>query len=176
MGTRSWRMAALAVLLIPISVAAPPDPPAYVGAATCGTCHTGAFTSWAGSDHSRAALVFGRAMGKEMMRQASARNLRFSCRGCHAPPDTTAPALFREGFRREDGVQCETCHGPGSLHVQRRIDGSTIATVQSTLPARADTTFCLTCHRAGKPLHDSRIMRTPPFNMSTFWRRIQHGR
>ncbi len=165
-----------AVFLAPLRTAAPPESPAYVGAEMCGRCHTSAFASWAGGDHSRAALVFGTRAGMAMMATARNRGLQVSCRACHAPPDTVAPALFRESFRREDGVQCETCHGPGSLHVQQRMGKVSGVIPTGLVPARADTAFCLTCHRAGKPLHDPEMMRTPPFDMALFWKRIQHGR
>ncbi len=173
---RSVVIGVLAVHLIPVQATAPPESPAYVGAETCGRCHTAAFTSWAGGDHSRAALVFGMRAGREMMARAGTAGFQLSCRACHAPPDTVAPISPDGSFRSEDGVQCETCHGPGSLHVQLRTAPESDSTRSGLVPVRADTAFCLSCHRAGKPLHDATALRTPRFDKSLFWKRIQHRR
>jgi len=57
-------------------------------------------------------------------------------------------------FRIEDGVQCETCHGPGSLHAEShrsagRSEGASTGIVALRKP---DHGHCLTCH-LHKPSH-----------------------
>ncbi|MBI2896669.1 MAG: hypothetical protein HYY06_24135 [Deltaproteobacteria bacterium] len=87
-------------------VAAAPGSPSYIGGARCAECHEDAVTFWRGTKHAHAftTLVDG---GKEL-------DLR--CVGCHVtgyrrPGGSTA--LYNETLR---AVQCEACHGPGSLH------------------------------------------------------------
>jgi len=42
------------------------------------------------------------------------------CLACHATAADEGPRWTTETFRLDDGVQCEHCHGPGSLHVPYR--------------------------------------------------------
>ena len=42
------------------------------------------------------------------------------CLGCHAASGEEGPRWTMPSFRIADGVQCETCHGAGSLHVDAR--------------------------------------------------------
>src|SRR5262249_45302394 len=93
-----------------------PPPPAepgeatYVGGAACAKCHKPAVELWHKTVHAQAwkTLV-------EVDKQYD-----YDCIGCHAT-----------GFQRAGGanlatvekqglvdVQCETCHGPGSIHVK----------------------------------------------------------
>ena len=70
-----------------------------------------------------------------------------------------------KSFHPEDGVQCEACHGPGSLHVKAMKAGR--MTEEAMLPKPKGKRFCMTCH-AGVP-HP-----TGKFNYKKFWRRVAH--
>ena len=61
------------------------------------------------------------------------------CATCHAD----VARSFQHAFHAQQGVQCEECHGPGSLHVQG--DVSKIISLRNRPPAEANG-VCLRCH------------------------------
>lgn len=112
-----------------------PPPPAagqagYVGIEACADCHEEAVELWNTTVHAR---------GYETLVAAN-KQFDLSCVGCHVT-----------GFREPGGsevvenhhlqsVQCEQCHGPGSLHVE---DPSS-----ANIRLEAPSSVCLSCHTA----------------------------
>ncbi len=105
-----------------------PGAPSYVGMEACADCHEEAVAFWKTTVHERA---------YETLVSAN-KQFDLSCVGCHVT-----------GFRQPGGsevvenhnlqdVQCEQCHGPGSLHVE----GPTTANIR----LQAESSVCLTCH------------------------------
>jgi hypothetical protein len=110
-----------------------PPPPAkgqagYVGVDACADCHDEAVTMWKSTIHAR---------GYETLVTAN-KQYDLSCVSCHVT-----------GFRQPGGsevvenhhlqaVQCEQCHGPGSLHVE---DPSA-----ANIRLEAPSSVCLDCH------------------------------
>jgi hypothetical protein len=126
----------------------------YVGTEKCLACHQSAAAVWKDSTHARAFATL-------MDPKADADP---KCIGCH----TIGFGRF-SGYRREFGaaklanVGCESCHGPGSLHV-RQCEGD--RTVNFTFrPLGAGD--CAKCHYG----EFSR-----PFDWDQFWPAIQHGK
>lgn len=81
----------------------------YVGGETCDDCHSDAVEFWAKSRHAGAweTLVH------------RGQQFDFDCIGCHVTGwerPGGANLAFNEKLR---DVQCETCHGPGSIHVEK---------------------------------------------------------
>ena len=126
----------------------------YVGNATCLKCHPTASAVWSKSGHATA-------FASLVERKADADP---KCVGCH-----TIGFGTRTGYRRESGesklvdVGCESCHGPGSLHAQRRDGGSSNEFTYRPL----DAGDCQKCHYG----EFSR-----PFNWNDFWPPIRHGK
>lgn len=126
----------------------------YVGSHRCLSCHPSAAAVWAQSHHSSA-------FDSLVRREADADP---NCVGCH-----TVGFGSPSGYRREFGdrqfvhVGCESCHGPGSLHV-RRYDGE--PTLEFTYRPLGEGD-CRQCHYG----EFSR-----PFDWDTLWPRIQHGK
>lgn len=89
------------------------------------------------------------------------------CMDCHATGADEGRRWWAATFHVEDGVQCEACHGPGSLHVEW-IDHSeprdSTGTGERPMDAangdirRADRSFCHTCH-VEKPSHKEVLER-----------------
>src|SRR5450759_2825095 len=63
------------------------------------------------------------------------------CANCHAE-DATA---YRHAFHAQQGVECEDCHGNGSLHVEGGGDKSKIVSFPQRSPRDANG-VCLGCH------------------------------
>lgn len=103
----------------------------YVGMEECAFCHKDAVAFWSKTVHTKAweTLV---AAGKE---------LDYDCVKCHVtgweqPGGSTL--AFNESLR---DVQCEVCHGPGSLHVA--ADGKE---KKSSLVRATPEDVCIRCH------------------------------
>ncbi len=126
----------------------------YAGTEKCLACHPSAAAVWKDSPHARA-------FGTLMEPKADADP---KCIGCH----TIGFGRF-SGYRREFGagklanVGCESCHGPGSLHVRQREGDGTVNFTFRPLGAGD----CAKCHYG----EFSR-----PFNWDQFWPAIKHGK
>lgn len=88
----------------------------YLGIDACSSCHREAREVWEGTRHSRAYGTL----------QDGFKEFNLDCVGCHVtgygkPGGSTV--THNDKLR---GVQCESCHGPGSLHVKKPRDKSLI--------------------------------------------------
>jgi hypothetical protein len=112
---------------------APEGAPTYVGAKACATCHAAAFAFWQqqtvrgpGKDKDGKAIerVMGHAHAWRTLTDDHKDTDR-SCVGCHSTgfdlpggpcksSDITARGL--------ENVQCEACHGPGSIHARTKLE------------------------------------------------------
>ncbi len=64
-----------------------------------------------------------------------------ACMSCHSD----IASNFRHAFHAQQGVECEDCHGPGSLHVDGGGDVAKIISFRSR-PAEQANGVCLSCH------------------------------
>jgi hypothetical protein len=105
--------------------------PEYVGADACKTCHQAIYDSWAGTKHARA------------LNRLSGSEKKSACIGCHV---TGSPAQIEAEADnpRFPGAQCESCHGPGSLHAAD-------ATVKTGISKKPPESACTKCHNDKSP-------------------------
>ena len=79
------------------------------------------------------------------------------CLACHATgygrPTGYDPAAVKGGAPNLQGVQCEACHGPGTMHER---DGSYVASARRS---------CRVCHTS---------KWSPDFDFDTYWKRVSH--
>lgn len=101
----------------------------YASAAACQQCHEQEHLQWSATRH---AFAYQTLLKKERYFDAG-------CVSCH-----TTGFGYTTGFQIGDqnatlqGVQCETCHGPGKQHVGNPK--------KSNIRSGADTSLCLQCH------------------------------
>jgi hypothetical protein len=126
----------------------------YAGTQSCASCHPSAMKVWRESGHAQAFRTL-------LARKADADP---NCIGCHTVGFGTP-----SGYRREFGasklidVGCESCHGPGSQHVEQRLAGSEV-TARFHPVGGGD---CRKCHHG----EFSR-----PFDFDKFWPAVAHGK
>ena len=115
----------------------------YVGAAKCKMCHNKAekgaqFTEWQGGPHAKALSVL---KGDELKNP--------KCLKCHSTAASVDPSLIA-GITVEEGVSCESCHGPGSLYKTATIMKDQAASLAKgmTLP---EEKVCKKCHNPESP-------------------------
>ncbi|MCY1042474.1 cytochrome c family protein [Corallococcus sp. bb12-1] len=125
----------------------------FVGSAACADCHAEATTVWEASKHHHAWETL-EAVGKQH---------HLNCIGCHVTGWQQPGGVCRldKVAGRED-VGCESCHGPGSKHVD--------APSPETIVGKPGQAVCVTCHNPEN---------SPHFDFATYLPRILapgHGR
>ncbi|MDF1551723.1 MAG: multiheme c-type cytochrome [Deferrisomatales bacterium] len=119
----------------------------YVGAAECGRCHGDAYLAWQRLPHARA-----------WQDLPEANRNRLECLECHVTGLGRWGGYGHPGAAEEGpnlvGVQCEVCHGPGSLHPAVELASASRAQVVKR---------CRTCHTPA---------RSPKFRLQEYLSRI----
>lgn len=107
-----------------------------VGSAACKRCHEAEHTQWAASPH-----------GAAMASLAPAEATDVACVRCHATPKRTGPpATEVAGFRVDESVGCESCHGPGADHVAAEGGTDNIQGLGESCPVCVLEALCTSCH------------------------------
>ncbi|WP_428267485.1 UshA-like (seleno)protein [Haliangium sp.] len=110
---------------------APPGTAGYAGAEECSYCHAEAIEFWHKTKHFQAWETL----------EARDKQFDYECIGCHVTGwDRPGGANLAVNEHLRD-VQCEVCHGPGSLHIEADGEDSP-KTVTRTPPE----TLCVGCH------------------------------
>jgi hypothetical protein len=131
--------------------------PQYVGAAACMDCHNGNERSrpaitWMQSRHGHAYWRLGSNWALFLARlrphyaDLTSPIADHRCLLCHVTGRQNDNALFIASFRNEEGIGCESCHGPGSLYMETEImaDRKAFLANGGTVPGEAT---CRSCHR-----------------------------
>jgi len=142
------------------------DDPHVVGVMVCASCHRGeskgyVASKWRLTRHAEAYAVLGTDAARTMAfvegvegdpRQSDA------CLQCHAT---------ETGISRTRGIQCESCHGPGSKHAAQAAAGEPVAAHAVGLfpPTRAT---CERCHVPG--IHGA------DFDFNSYLPQVDHSR
>jgi hypothetical protein len=136
----------------------------YIGVKKCKTCHQKALigdqhAAWEKSKHSKAYEAL---KGEEAAKFAKAAGIAGpayeaeQCLGCHVTAYGADPSAFLSGpLNVADGVQCESCHGPGSGYKKKNIMADHAKSVANGLldPGK-DQKICVTCHNEKSPTWD----------------------
>ena len=153
--------------------------PVYVGARACARCHEGKtagnqYSHWLTTAHSKAWASLATPEAKAMARLSGIPDEPEKapiCLGCHATA-ADAEAWERDaGFRLEDGVQCEKCHGPGSEYMDESVMRDPEAARRAGL-RRLTKRDCDVCHYV-KGSHAS-VHLEPPLELDAAWRALAH--
>jgi cytochrome c peroxidase len=135
----------------------------YIGSGKCKICHRkeadGAqYPKWESSAHAKAFETLGTPEAAEVAKKAGIEGSpqeAAACLKCHA----TAAGLSKEALAdtkltMEEGVSCESCHGPGSAYwkkstMQAVADGETKPETVGLVIPNAET--CTACHNEDSP-------------------------
>lgn len=121
-----------------------------IGAERCGTCHVAEYEDWKKSGHAEALARLSQSQQQDPV-----------CRSCH----TT-------GARKDDpalsGVQCESCHGAGSLYAPAHVMRDP-ALAELLGLEKVSATTCAPCHTASSP-------KVRPFDYAAAVQKIAHGK
>lgn len=198
-GHRTFRsllvLLGLATMLLAFAAETPAAEAKYVGVKSCGKCHKKTkqgeqLAIWKKSKHAKAYQALGTPKAKERARKIGFNGdpqKSEACLICHTTGFGEPAARFGNKFKMKEGVQCEACHGPGSLYKKRKVmkkirkergpDKKSVSpTAKKTGLIFPDENTCKNCHvkqieRGGK------IFKNPsyePFDFKERFDKIKH--
>jgi YVTN family beta-propeller protein len=136
----------------------PPQIPLYVGQTVCRRCHAhggpqGACDVERNVRHELAYAALSRSEAAEIAAFSGIPETPTAsriCLACHATAAGVGPRWTTATFDITDGVQCEACHGAGSLHVE--LAGQTARAPEDVSQHidRGDRARCIPCHRESR--------------------------
>lgn len=149
----------------------------YVGATSCANmCHKGdskgrQLEIWQDSKHSNA---FKNLQTPEADKIAQDRGFTTAaaetplCIKCHVLGKELVEAELESTFDKTMGVQCETCHGPGSEYKKLSIMKDRSLAIQNGLIIHDEKElFCGQCHNQESPTFKG-------FSYDEYWEKIKH--
>jgi hypothetical protein len=137
----------------------------YVGASKCKTCHKkeligNQYGAWQDGAHAKA---FELLKGEKAVQVAAEKGISgpphesAECLQCHATAQgLDASQVAAKPLKVEDGVQCESCHGPGSDYKKKKVMADHAASVAAGMwEPDKDETICTACHNEKSPTWDA---------------------
>ena len=102
------------------------------------------------------------------------------CLKCHATGFGVPADCLEEGFSMEDGVQCETCHGPGADYKKQTVMKDRKKAEGLGLVV-GDEKTCLQCHNDTSPSwkadrYTTKDGKKVGFDYAQMWPKIAHPR
>lgn len=147
--------------------------PKYVGTKGCRVCHKGEkignqYGLWAESAHAHAYETLKTSRADSLARTLGIENPVESdrCLKCHITAFGVPEAQLSRGYAREEGVQCEACHGPGSLYRPLKIMRDHQKAVENGLWVLGEK-GCVSCHHQAFSFIEE-------FNFERSMKRIAH--
>jgi len=131
----------------------------YIGAAKCKMCHNKAdkgeqYNKWLASPHAKAMAS---------LKGADLKNPK--CLKCHSTAASVNPGLIAS-ITPEEGVSCESCHGPGSLYKTATIMKDQKASLAKGM-ILPEEKVCKKCHNEESPNYKG-------FNYKEYSAKIAH--
>jgi len=170
-----------AVLLLVLAGAAwaAPKKPVYVGARACGTCHNGPgmgdqYSKWKLSKHAKAFAVLSLPESREITRISGLKGDPWKqpvCLGCHSTASTAEDWEKDDDFHAEDGLQCESCHGPGSEYMAEDVMRNRAEAMKSGL-RMPSTDTCYGCHI--EKFSHTTVLKRKPVDLEKAIKEIAH--
>ncbi len=134
--------------------------PCYTGAQACGQCHKGPefgfqYSRWRKSPHARAYAVLATDEARKIaadMKVDEDPLTSQQCLKCHITVAEAPVERWMSTYATDEGVGCEACHGPGSVHQATAQAGHAYADIKKNL-VKVDEQTCARCHNGahGKP-------------------------
>jgi hypothetical protein len=145
----------------------------YVGTKTCGMCHKSEATGnqlgkWQASPHAKAFETLGTPAAKEAGQKVGVDNPQASgkCLKCHSTAYNFTETCATEKIKPEDGVTCESCHGPGKKYMSLTVMKDRAKAVEAGMLYPA-TQSCKLCHNEQSPSYKG-------FDEKTYVEKIAH--
>lgn len=135
----------------------------FVGVKKCATCHEkdlmgNQVKAWSEGLHRRAyeTLLSERSaeIAQELGIQTPAHESE-ACLRCHVTAHGVSPVRIANPVEPVDGVQCESCHGPGRDYRKKKIMADReVAAKKGLWDAGRTESICVACHNPDSPTYD----------------------
>jgi hypothetical protein len=142
---------------VPQGVAQDEDPSLYIGTKLCSMCHKkedagNQFGKWQEGPHAKAHELLGTAEAKEAGAKVGVDDPQNSgkCLKCHSTAYVWSEELKAEKVPVEDGVTCESCHGPGKNYKSKSVMEDREQCIANGMVYPA-TKSCTRCHNDTSP-------------------------
>ena len=166
------KMIFLLGLAIIFSTAATAQTYKYIGATKCKMCHNKATTGeqykkWAAGPHANSmkSLSSAKSMDYAKKHGIADPTKDAKCIKCHSTAGGVSKDL-QAGITMDEGVSCESCHGPGSAYWTPAVMKDKTKAMAKGLVV-PDKKVCVTCHNEKNPFNK-------PFNYDTYKAKIAH--
>ena len=149
----------------------------FVGTATCGMCHKtekqgNQIGVWEKSLHAQAYKTLQTEKADKIAKEKGFNTPAVKtpeCLKCHTSGYNVDAKFLGKKFKIEDGVQCETCHGPGEDYKSISVMKDKKAAEEKGLVLVSDIhTFCVKCHNSESPTFDKNM------DLDKMWDKIKH--
>lgn len=151
----------------------------YAGAKFCAACHKGgkggtAYSVWEKTPHANAYKTL---LGEAAVKIGKDKGLKVApseapeCLKCHVTGGGSAKNV-EAGFKKEEGVTCEACHGAASGYKMIHSKPENLEKAKAAglvLGSKEDAKACEVCHNAESPTFKG-------FKMADMWAKIEHGK
>ncbi len=145
----------------------------YIGAAKCKMCHNKApkgeqYNKWLEGPHANAMKTLSTDAAKEI---ATAKGIAdpttdAACIKCHSTMGHIDTKLAAS-LKAEEGVSCESCHGPGSMYKGASVMKKRDLSMEKGLILPTEE-VCITCHNEESPTYK-------PFVYDEYVAKIDHS-
>jgi hypothetical protein len=144
------------------------DPFEYVGVKKCRTCHKkeligNQVAPWEKSGHAKAFETLATEEAVQYAREAGIQGPpqeADECLECHVTAHGVDETRIKFPLDAGDGVQCESCHGPGSAYRKKKIMSDRgLATAKGLI--EVSEAGCVTCHNDKSPAWDPKRYSLP---------------
>lgn len=184
-GKLCWGLVTAAVFTFGLAGAAfAQDKATFEGSGKCKICHSKKeageqYTKWKAEPHAKAFATLSEDKAKEAAKKKNITKPPAEapeCLKCHA----TAADAGAEKLAKEEGVQCESCHGPASLHTADGKKYMSDKTVKMDAHiVKPDAKVCVKCHNDQSPTWDPARYTTADgkktgFDFALAWKKIEH--
>ena len=135
----------------------------YVGAAKCRSCHKkeligNQYEEWQKGPHAKAFTTLKEDKAIKLAKEkglATPPSESPECLKCHVTAHGVAAAQIRYPLKPSDGIQCESCHGPGNDYRKKKVMSDEKKAIAAGLwLASKDEKVCTTCHNDKSPSWD----------------------
>lgn len=149
--------ATTSILIATTSSADSRDPANYVGVKMCGICHKkddsgNQLAKWQAGPHAKAFDTLGTDKAKDVAKKVGIDDPQKNgkCLECHATAYNFTESVATEKIKPEDGVVCESCHGPGKKYMAKTTMEDRAKAIEAGLIYPA-TQSCRLCHNDKSP-------------------------
>ena len=160
----------------------------YVGVRKCRTCHKkkllgNQVATWEQGLHQKALETLKQQRSIDLAKE---RGLKLpahqapECLRCHVTAYALPEAAFAYELDKADGVQCESCHGPGRDYRKKKVmSDPELAAEKGLWDVSRGTMVCVSCHNSESPTWDPKRFTlqdgtTVAFDFDQGIKRIEH--